>query len=100
MRTPSASPTSAVAAAHSAAVFSASRPITDTIAEGVASAAACIDSPRSLTSLSPSSKESAPAKVSAVYSPRERPQATSTASMSAWPFSPERIFSTAASDET
>ena len=38
--------------------------MTDAIEEAVASAAACMDSPRSLTSLTPSSKEMAPAKVS------------------------------------
>ena len=42
--------------AHSSATFAESRPMTDTMPDGLASAAACMLSPRSLTSLSPSSK--------------------------------------------
>ena len=41
--------------------LSAERPMTDTMPEGCASAAACMLSPRSFTSLTPSSKPSAPA---------------------------------------
>lgn len=75
-------------------------PMTEAIPDGTASAAACMDSPRSLTSLTPSSKAMAPANVSAVYSPRERPAQTSTESISAWPSSVDFIFSSAAREET
>jgi hypothetical protein len=42
----------------------------------------------------------APAKASAVYSPSDRPAATSTLSMMACPPSVARSFSTAAMDDT
>mmetsp|Transcript_21183 Transcript_21183/g.59908 ORF Transcript_21183/g.59908 Transcript_21183/m.59908 type:complete len:212 (+) Transcript_21183:311-946(+) len=50
-----------------------SRPATDSMLWGEASAASCIASPRSFTSRRPSSKVMTPAAQSAVYSPRERP---------------------------
>mmetsp|Transcript_1313 Transcript_1313/g.2718 ORF Transcript_1313/g.2718 Transcript_1313/m.2718 type:complete len:204 (+) Transcript_1313:364-975(+) len=50
-----------------------SRPATESMLWGEASAASCMASPRSFTSLSPVSKVKTPATVSAAYSPRERP---------------------------
>ena len=74
--------------------------MTDAMPDGVASAAACMDSPRIFTSFKPSSNESASANVKAVYSPRERPATTSTASIAALPSGVIFIFSSAASEET
>ena len=74
--------------------------MTEAMPDLVASAAACMDSPRSFTSLTPSANVIAPAKVSAVYSPRERPAQTSTASISAAPSGVDFIFSSAARDAT
>ena len=54
---------------------------------GVASAAACMASPRALTTRRPSAKLSAPANARAVYSPRLRPAAAtqwSTAAGWSW----------------
>mmetsp|Transcript_106105 Transcript_106105/g.228577 ORF Transcript_106105/g.228577 Transcript_106105/m.228577 type:complete len:358 (+) Transcript_106105:71-1144(+) len=53
-----------------------SRPATDSMACLPTAAASCMDSPRSLTSLRPSSKEKTPAAVRAVYSPSDRPAHT------------------------
>mmetsp|Transcript_99141 Transcript_99141/g.276080 ORF Transcript_99141/g.276080 Transcript_99141/m.276080 type:complete len:218 (-) Transcript_99141:1240-1893(-) len=50
-----------------------SRPATDTIICGEASAASCMASPRSCTSFRPVSKSKTPAAASAVYSPSEKP---------------------------
>ena len=64
--------TSAVARSHSAVVVAASSPMTDTMPLGVASAAACIASPRALTIFSPSSKLHRRPPVSQFSSQRER----------------------------
>ena len=74
--------------------------MTLTMPLSAASDAACIASPLTLVILTPSSKERAPAKHSAVYSPSERPHATSAASMVAAPPSEALSFSTAAIDAT
>jgi hypothetical protein len=60
---------------HRSVAEASSAPIRATMPEGDASAASCIACPRSATSLSPSSNESAPARCSAVYSPRLSPAA-------------------------
>ena len=73
--------------------------MTDTMPDGAASAAACMDSPRSLTSLRPSSNVNAPANVRAVYSPSDSPAATLAAATASSPCS-ARSFSTAARDAT
>ena len=74
--------------------------MTDAIPEGVASAASCMDSPRIFTSFKPSSKDNASAKVKAVYSPRDKPAATSMESIIALPSSDIFIFSSAAKEDT
>ena len=93
-------PAAALAASQSSATWSLFRPMTLAIPLGAASEAACIAAPRACTTLRPSSKLMAPANASAVYSPRLRPAATSHASMTAWPPSWARSFSTAASEAT
>ena len=52
--------------------------MTATMPDGVASAAACIASPRAFTTVSPSSNDIAPANTSAVYSPRLSPAVATT----------------------
>mmetsp|Transcript_10640 Transcript_10640/g.30299 ORF Transcript_10640/g.30299 Transcript_10640/m.30299 type:complete len:200 (+) Transcript_10640:476-1075(+) len=56
--------------------FALGMPATDSISCLPSCAASCIDSPRSLTNLRPSSKEKTPAAQSAVYSPKDRPAQT------------------------
>mmetsp|Transcript_106104 Transcript_106104/g.228572 ORF Transcript_106104/g.228572 Transcript_106104/m.228572 type:complete len:234 (+) Transcript_106104:71-772(+) len=64
------------ASAHSSVSFGLSRPATEIIACFGLAEAACMASPRALTSFRPSSKLKTPAQQSAVYSPRERPAMT------------------------
>ena len=85
--------------AQSSTTLPESSPITETIDESTRSDAACIASPRALVTLTPSSKEIAPAKQRAEYSPSERPIAAVAESITASPFS-IRSFSTAAIDAT
>ena len=74
--------------------------MTDAMPDFDFSEAACIASPRALVMRTPSSKEMAPAKASAVYSPSDRPIAMLASSMIFAPPSDARSISTAASEAT
>ncbi len=92
------SPVASAAALHKSATLPLSKPITDTIPEGCASDAACIASPRSFVSLTPSAKLIAPAKQRAEYSPKDKPIAQ--VALSTTSGDSARSFSTAAIEET
>ena len=91
-------PVASDAALQRSATLPLSRPMTDTIPDGCASDAACIASPLSFVSLTPSANEIAPAKQRAEYSPNDKPIAQVAASTTSGDSA--RSFSTAAMDDT